>query len=379
MKNQQNHLWVTLWEQFSQFNPDLYRCFNQWIRNLRKICKRGVKVLKIDFKVDNYGSFLTTDFKTYNDKILRALKRSCQQLSDLDFGFEDNLGQWNVEFNVDEGYKVLKGFQSCQSFVAANIISHKETFYQWKRYSKIIEMIQKGPVGSSVNTRMGRIVGYPRFTGAADAHFSSRMQMAGDSGITRDEIGVWVNTGLLAKLDGRHYDLDEADTFIREIKTRLEVIRKPTLTKRMVLHTMWRIPTNDILSRFATIPKNLVVIGDKRIMFAYARHEIKTYTTGDSSPNFKWTNLLDFLEDAIKRHSTIGASIDVYHHRNGFIGTVKKMKQQSCFFEPISVEGTIPGITIPTNWELAPTQQQIGTVFIQDMDDLKEKLVEMFK
>lgn len=90
---------------------------------------------------------------------------------------------------------------------------------------------------------------------------------------------------------------------------------------------MWRIPTNDILMRLATMPRNIVILGDKRIMFGFASHEIKNYTTGDLTANFKWTNLLTFLEDSLKRHGTIGASINVYHHRNGFIGKVKKIKK----------------------------------------------------
>lgn len=92
-------------------------------------------------------------------------------------------------------------------------------------------MIQKETVGKSVGTRMGRIVGYPMFTAAADAHFSSRLLKASDTGITRDEIGVWCHTGLFTKLDGRLYDLDDAVSFLSEIKKRLQIIRSPTLKK----------------------------------------------------------------------------------------------------------------------------------------------------
>lgn len=133
--------------------------------------------------------------------------------------------------------------------------------------------------------------------------------LAQDQGVTRDEIGIWRTTGLFAKLDGRQYDLDDAHSFIQQIKTRLDAIRKPTTTKRMILQSMWKIPTNDILERLATMPKNLVVIGDKRIMFGFASHEIRNYTTGDSTGNYKWTDFLGFLEDSLKRHSTIGAQI----------------------------------------------------------------------
>lgn len=187
-------------------------------------------------------------------------------------------------------------------------------------------------MGKSIGTRMGRIIGHPMYTVAADPHFSQRLLKAQDQGMTRDEIGVWQATGLFNKLDGRHYDMDEAESFIKQISKRLDIIRRPTLKKKMIIHSMWRVPTNDILQRLATMPRNLVVLGDKRIMFGYASHEISTYTTGDSTANFKWTNLLDFLEDSLKRHGTIGATIKVFHHRNGYIGTVKKIKKQNCFF-----------------------------------------------
>lgn len=75
------------------------------------------------------------------------MNKSCQKLSELDFGFSDNLGELNIGFTVDESYKALKGFKRCHSFVAANIVSQKETIYQWKRYAKVIEMIQKDTVG----------------------------------------------------------------------------------------------------------------------------------------------------------------------------------------------------------------------------------------
>lgn len=185
--------------------------------------------------MDHYGTFSVTDYEAWNDKFVNALNKSCEKLADLDFGYSDNLGEWNVRYNIDESYRALKGYKRCQSFMTANIVSQKETIYQWKRYSKVIEMIQKETVGKTVGTRMGRLVGYPAFAGATDPYLSQRLLLAQEHGITRDEIGIWRTTGLYSKLDGRYYDLDDAHSFIRDIKKRLDLIRKPTLTKRMVL------------------------------------------------------------------------------------------------------------------------------------------------
>lgn len=123
VKNQQNHMWITLWEQFATFNQDFYRCINKWIKNLRPVFGNSVKVLKIDLKQDHYGTFSATDYESWNDKFVTALQKSCKKLSELEFGFEDNLDDWHVAYDVDEAYKALKGFKCCQSFVAANIIS----------------------------------------------------------------------------------------------------------------------------------------------------------------------------------------------------------------------------------------------------------------
>jgi hypothetical protein len=134
-------IWITLWEEFSRLSSDLYRCINQWIRNMKVICGRRVIVLKIDFKVDSLGTFCATDYESMNDKLVRALNRGCQSLQNLDHGYADNLGEWVVSLNVDDQYKAIKGFKRCQSFVSANIISQRDIHYQWKRYGKVFEMI----------------------------------------------------------------------------------------------------------------------------------------------------------------------------------------------------------------------------------------------
>lgn len=80
------------------------------------------------------------------------------------------------------------------------------------------------------------------------------------------------------------------------------------------------------------MPTNIVILGARRVMFGYAKHELKTYVTGDTTGNFRWDNLVDFLEDVLKRHATIGASVDVLHHKEGYLGRVKKTKKQNVFF-----------------------------------------------
>jgi hypothetical protein len=117
----------------------------------------------------------------------------------------------------------------------------------------------------------------------------------------------------------------------------LNIIRKPTLKKKVLKLSVWKIPVHDILTKFATLPTNLVVIGDRRLTFAYAKHEIKTYTTGNSTGVFSWEKLIEFLERSLKQHATIGARILIYHHKNGFIGTARKMKKKEAFFVPIGI------------------------------------------
>lgn len=70
--------------------------------------------------------------------------------------------------------------------------------------------MQKANVGKMFGSRIGRLVGFHQFFAFDDPHFSKRLRMAEMTGITRDEIGVWNDTGLFAKLDGRGFDLDEA-------------------------------------------------------------------------------------------------------------------------------------------------------------------------
>lgn len=44
----------------------------------------------------------------------------------------------------------------------------------------------------------------------------------------------------------------------------------------------------------------------------------------------------------------------------------------------MGVASLIPGVKLPDNWDIAPTQQQLDAVIIEGWDDLKIKLIKMF-
>ena len=114
VKKDLNRLWITLWEDFSLLTPNLYRCFNMWVKNLkRKFGNRFIYIEKIDFKVDSYGSFCEANYENLNNKLLRCLSEACDRLNSLDHGFEDNIGEWISDAsNPDLQYTALQGFQN---------------------------------------------------------------------------------------------------------------------------------------------------------------------------------------------------------------------------------------------------------------------------
>jgi hypothetical protein len=88
---------------------------------------------------------------------------------------------------------------------------------------------------------------------------------------------------------------------------------------------------------FATITKNILILGDKRLTFLYAKYKINNYMTEFSTANYRWNDLVEYLEVALKLHSTIGVVVDIYHHQCGYLGTVKKLVSDDAFFVPIGV------------------------------------------
>lgn len=136
-------MWVTLWEEFSVLNTDLYRCFNVWTRNLRDALKSSkVLIYKIDFKVDSKGALCTSTFESVNNKLVRALNRACERLTELDSRYLDNQEQWvyNVQ-TEDQEFYALKGFRRCQTFLSGSIIADRNVHYDWKRYHKQSELM----------------------------------------------------------------------------------------------------------------------------------------------------------------------------------------------------------------------------------------------
>ena len=80
-----------------------------------------------------------------------------------------------------------------------------------------------------------------------------------------------------------------------------------------------------MLEQFLQIPTNIVVIGQKKIAFGYARNTVDSKVTGFQSYQFKWSNLLTTLELLIKKHATINSTVYVYHTQKGLIGSLKKL------------------------------------------------------
>lgn len=137
---------------------------------------------------------------------------------------------------------------------------------------------------------------------------------ASRTGITRDEISIFNCSGDLDKLHRTHFDLDEAESFVNTIKTRLDTLRKPLMKRELIQDTLWTVSVNEIATRFANMPTNLLILGDKRLTFCYAKHQLATYTTGLQTASYRWNELVSFLEESIKKHATIGAKVHVIHH-----------------------------------------------------------------
>ena len=155
--------------------------------------------------------------------------------------------------------------------------------------------------------------------------------------MTRDEISVRRASGHLDCLDGRLFDIDQAKRYINNLKNKIDRLREPTLDRNVIMQTMWKLPIDQVLSRFATIDRNVMILGDKRLTFLYAKHSIANYTTGLGTANYRWDDMIDFLEVALKLHATIGAYIEVHHHQRGYLGSVKKLKTANAFWVPIGL------------------------------------------
>lgn len=140
------------------------------------------------------------------------------------------------------------------------------------------------------------------------------MLKAKQEGITRDEISIRQESGHLNGLDGRVFDIDEAKSYIRNVTIILDMFRQPMCDEEVISQTIWKLPVEKIMDRFARLNRNILILGDKRLTFLYAKHSMNNYTTGLSTANYAWHDLIEFLEVALKLHATIGAKVDVHHH-----------------------------------------------------------------
>lgn len=149
-------------------------------------------------------------------------------------------------------------------------------------------MAVKATVGKSVGSRIGRFVGQPAFDGCVDQDFQQRLLKVNSEGMTRDEVSIRVASGHLDHLDGRIFDIDEAKAYIRNVSIRVDRLREPMLDREVIEQTIWRQPIDQVLTRFAQLNRNILIIGDKRLTFLYTKHEMNNYTTGLSTANYKW-------------------------------------------------------------------------------------------
>jgi hypothetical protein len=103
---------------------------------------------------------------------------------------------------------------------------------------------------------------------------------------------------------------------------------------------------------------------------------LSTYTTSYTSSCYKWHQLVSFLEAALKKHASIGAEIDIYHHKGEFIGTVKKTGQP--LFAPFGVEQQSSAFEMPATFVVNPSQAEIDQVTLDGWVAIATKLTERF-
>lgn len=125
----------------------------------------------------------------------------------------------------------------------------------------------------------------------------------------------------------------------------LTTIRNPMLSTSFVQQTVFQIPTNELLQRFIKLQTNIVVIGEKFMTIAYARAKDLKYVSAVRTRNYKWCNVVTYLEEVIKKHCCPGANVLVYHHRLGLLGSVKKSGVE--LFMPVGVTKIRKGLIVP--------------------------------
>lgn len=132
------------------------------------------------------------------------------------------------------------------------------------------------------------------------------------------------------------------------------------------------------MDRFGHLSKNLVVIGDKRLTVCYLKHSMPGYTTGLPTVTYKWPEFLEFVEETLKKHCSIGATIRVYHHQGEYLGEVCKQKGPNAIFVPLGIESVNPGAKLPHNWRIHPSEEEVEAVKLTGWLNVKSKLTKMF-
>ena len=136
------------------------------------------------------------------------------------------------------------------------------------------------------------------------------------------------------------------------------------------------IPTWQLLHQLSSLGRNVCIVGDKRITIDYARHVLPAYTTSYTSSCYKWHQLVSFLEAALKKYASIGAEIDIYHHKGGFIGAVKKVGRP--VFVPFGVERQSSAFKMPATFVVNPGQAEIDSVTLEGWEAIATKLTDRF-
>lgn len=387
IQRRKDKLWVTLFNDLSQFNTKTCIVINDYVANLKKYFKNAV-IEQVDFKIDSFGCFQVDNVMDGVNDFMHALKKGVDKMQYKDHGIAEDVNyviDWQAE---EEGLKVsTHRNRNTTTFLNANIFFErtpwnnnrkrkqlqKVELYYVKRYCKRNELIQKASVGQSIGTRVGRLIGTGHFEENQDPSFAKRIIKSFTEGLTRDEISVKRTSGLLNQMDGRNMDLDQSFSVVKKIYHNLNLIRKPLLERDLVQHSVWKIHQDATLWHFAHLKLNQVIIGDRRMTVLYARHQFSSYTTGDHTNNYSWSKCLQFLEEVIKRHCSIGATVEVYHHVDGYIGDVKKLGGSFC---PIKIVKPLPGVSLPDFISL--DDDILDQAEIDGWLALKAKVIKMF-
>ena len=208
----------------------------------------------------------------------------------------------------------VKGYNNIESCFHGAVRDTQGVHYTFKRYNKQLDMIQKASIRQRFGTRMHRVMDYT-YSNLEDPEFMRKLFGAQNRGMTRDEVSFHRLAGEFDDLEGQKLTKQSGGNVAKTFKKILNTLRGPLLRhKSFMRQTQWVLPTAYIFRFVATIPHNLVIIGENRITFAYARHKLSSYVTCAPSIPYKWSELLYTLERALKLHGTCNAWMWVFYH-----------------------------------------------------------------